>query len=71
LVATAGSTLVLGVVPSLRFLLEVHVGVDAVLAGYVWYLLITKPRPRLPREPVTYRPPTRREERPYLRVGHF
>src|SRR2546421_6928690 len=71
LVATAGSTFVLGLMPSLGFLLEVHVGVDAVLAGYVWYLLITKPRPRTRREPVTYQPPSRREERPYLRVGHL
>jgi len=71
LVATSGSTLVLGLIPPLRFLLEIHLGVDAVLAGYVWYLLITKPRPRTRREPVTYRPPARREEEPYLRVGHL
>lgn len=71
LVATAASTLLLGLLPPLRLLLEVHVGVNAVLAGYVWYLLVTKPRPRARREPVTYRPPVEREDRPYLRVGHF
>jgi hypothetical protein len=73
LLAAGGATLVLGLVPALRMLLEVHLALDVLLAGYVVYLVRTKPQPRRQVLGATapYRVPERREERPYLRVGQL
>lgn len=66
----AGSlvTLVLGIFPGLHGLLKLHVALDCTLAGYVLYLVQTKPQ-RAEGKPA--RPQVLDEEREYLRAGHF
>lgn len=44
LLALAGATLLLGLIPSLRVLLVAHSAADVLLAGYVWRLLVYKRR---------------------------
>lgn len=69
LLAAAGVSLVLGLVPALHVLLMVHIGIDALLACYVGYLLRAKAR-RPRRELVTYETEEYQEER-FLRAGQF
>lgn len=64
LVASAGGTLLLGVIPGLRDLLKVHLLIDLVLAAYISYLI--QIRGRLQTEE-----PVLADEPVYLRAEHF
>jgi uncharacterized membrane protein len=78
LATAAAFTLLLGF--AYRVLLRVHLGVDVALAGYVVYLVRTRPR-REPTELVTYHTPSNRrpevrerdrdDHREWLRAGEL
>lgn len=68
LVAGAGASFVLGLIPGLRDLLAVHLFIDLVLALYVALLIKTRPR-RGPRH--AYRRVGLQEEPELLQAGHF
>lgn len=70
----AAMTLLLAIVPDLRWMLRVHLGVDALLLAYVFILLRIK-RQKLAEKPLVRRErdpmPLEDEEEPYLRVGQL
>jgi Ca2+/Na+ antiporter len=71
----AAMTLLLAIVPDLRWMLKVHLGVDALLLAYVVILLRIKSRKSV-EKPIVHRHqpepmPEEDEEEPYLRVGQL
>ena len=72
----AAMTLLLAIVPDLRWMLKVHMGVDALLVAYVFILLrlkqqkrAEKPIVRREREPMPV--DDEAEDEPYLRAGQL
>lgn len=70
LLSAAAGSLLLGFIPGLGLLLKVHVGIDAVLAGYVVFLLRTKHVTARRQGLVSFQT-QEVEERHYLRASQF